>query len=278
MNEGTDLSPERSGSAVNRRVTIVIPAYNESARLGPTLDRLAAFFAERDDDWDAVVIDDGSSDGTADLARERIREGFPLQLLVNAENRGKGFSVRRGMMEASGDVVLMSDADLSCPIEEIDKLLSHLDQGCDVVIGSRDMPDSKLDPPQPRSRRLMAWALRTLRRRMMLPQIRDTQCGFKLFRREAAREIFSRLTIDGWLFDCEALVLAERLGYEIREVGVVWRNDLDSRVRPMREPFRVLADLRRIRRRARCAEVGPVLKHGTADDFTPPPVPLTRDS
>ncbi len=228
--------------------TVVIPAYNESRRLGCTLDRLAAFFAARDGVWDMIVVDDGSTDATVDLVRARIEGGLPLQLLVNAENRGKGYSVRRGMLEALGDLVLMSDADLSCPPEELDKLLPWLNRGCDVVIGSRDMPDSLLDPPQPLSRRLMARGLRLLRQRLFLPDIRDTQCGFKLFRRKAAHEIFALVTIDGWLFDCEALGLADRLGYRIQEVGVTWQNDPDSRVHPLREPFRVLTDLLIIRR------------------------------
>lgn len=233
---------------MNPALTIVIPAYNESRRLGRALDRLNAFLTAREGASDIIVIDDGSTDATADLVRQRIGARIDLQLLVNPENRGKGYCVRRGMLEARGDLILMTDADLSCPIEEIDKLLPHLDRGFDVVIGSRDMPESNLDPPQPLSRRMMARCLRLFRSRLMLPQIRDTQCGFKLFRREAAREIFTRLTIDGWLFDCEALALADRLGYRIQEVGVTWKNDPDSRVHPLRESFRVLTDLLKIRR------------------------------
>ena len=229
-------------------LTIVIPAYNESRRLGATLDRLDAFLADRDGDCDLIVVDDGSSDATADLVRTRLRDGTPLQLLVNAENRGKGYSVRRGILESRGDLVLLCDADLSCPIEEIDKLLPWFERGYEIAIGSRDMPESVLDPPQPFVRRAMACVFRMLRRRVLLPQIRDTQCGFKLFRGETARRIAERLTIDGWLFDCEMLAVAERLGYRVREVGVTWRDDRDSRVRPLREPFLVLADLSRIRR------------------------------
>ena len=118
-----------------------------------------------------------------------------------------------------------------------------------MAIGSRDLPDARLDPPQPVARRLMAWGFRTLRRLLLLPELWDTQCGFKLFSRPAARSIFTRLTIDGWLFDCEALGLAQRLGYRIKEVGVVWRNRPHSRVRPLREALGALPTLLHIRRR-----------------------------
>jgi dolichyl-phosphate beta-glucosyltransferase len=230
-------------------LSIVIPALNEAALLGDTLERVRAYAAGAGRPCEVLVVDDGSTDGTADVVRGLPPGPLAVRLLVNPVNRGKGYSVGRGMLAATGDNVLLCDADLSTPIEEIEKLLPWLDQGYDVVIGSRDMPDSRLDPPQPRLRRLMAWTFRALRRRLLLPELRDTQCGFKLFTQPAARAIFSRLTIDGWLFDCEALGLAQRLGYRIKEVGVIWRNRPHSRVKPVREALTALPTLLSIRRR-----------------------------
>jgi hypothetical protein len=153
------------------------------------------------------------------------------------------------MLAATGELVLMCDADLSTPVAEVERLLEWLERGYAVVIGSRDMRESVLDPPQPRLRRWAAWGFRAIRRRLLLGELRDTQCGFKLFRREAAQQIFSRQTIDGWLFDCEVLGIAERLGYRIKEVGVVWGNNPDSRVKPVREALLAVPTLLAIRRR-----------------------------
>lgn len=230
-------------------LSIVIPALNEAGLLGDTLKRVRAYAAASGRPCEVVVADDGSTDGTADIVRGWPPAPLTVRLLVNPVNRGKGYSVGRGMLDATGAIVLMCDADLSTPIEEVEKLLPWLDQGYDVVIGSRDLPDSRLDPPQPLLRRLMAWTFRALRRRMLLPELRDTQCGFKLFTQSAARAVFSQLTVDGWLFDCEALGLAQRLGHRIKEIGVIWRNRPHSRVKPAREALNALPTLLRIRRR-----------------------------
>jgi dolichyl-phosphate beta-glucosyltransferase len=155
------------------------------------------------------------------------------------------------VLEATGEAVLMSDADLSTPIQEVEKLLPWLVQGFDVVIASRDMPDSVLDPPQPWRRRTLAKVFRALRQRLMLPDIRDTQCGFKLFRRAAAQRVFSQETEPGWAFDCEVLGLARLMGCRIKEVGVLWRNDPDTRVRTIPDGWRMLVSLCRIARKLR---------------------------
>jgi dolichyl-phosphate beta-glucosyltransferase len=237
-------------------LTIVIPAFDEAQRLGETLRHIREHAAASGQAWEVIVVDDGSTDATADVVRQFVADPLTLQLLVHPTNRGKGYSVRRGMLAASGDVVLMCDADLSTPIEEIEKLRPWVDQGYDVVIGSRDMPESKLDPPQPRLRRLMAAVFRALRRRLMLPALRDTQCGFKLFRSCAARAVCARQTVDGWLFDCEVLGLADRLGYRIKEVGVVWHHHPHSRVRLLREAIVAAPTLLAIRRRLKHVERG----------------------
>jgi len=230
-------------------LSIVIPAFNEARRLGHTLELVRAWVMRTGRSVELIVVDDGSTDTTAEIVRQHAAEPPAVQLLTNPVNRGKGYSVARGMLAARGARVLMCDADLSTPIEEIDKLWTWLDQGFDVVIASRDLPDSHLDPPQPRLRRWAAWLFRALRRRLLLPELRDTQCGFKLFTRAAAQAIFARQTLHGWLFDCEALGLAQRLGYRVKEVGVIWRHRTHSRVRPLREALVAVPTLLAIRRR-----------------------------
>jgi len=236
-------------------LSVVIPAFNEARRLGETLRRIREYALGTGRAWEIVVVDDGSTDATGAVVQQFAGARVAMHLLANPRNRGKGYSVRRGMLVATGDAVLMCDADLSAPIEEVEKLWPWLEQGYDVVIGSRDMPDSVLDPPQPRLRRLLAAVFRTVRRSLMLPGLRDTQCGFKLFRQSAAEDVFARQTVDGWLFDCEVLGLADRLGYRIKEVGITWRHRPESRVRLWREAIaavpRLVAMRWRIRRPAR---------------------------
>jgi len=242
----TDESRENTPSP---ELSVIIPAYNEAGRIERTLAALRNYAARSGLRCEVIVVDDGSQDDTGGLVQRFQPTPLLLRLLTNPANRGKGYSVRQGMRAAAGDVLLMCDADLSTPIEELRKLRPWLERGYDVVIGSRDLPDSWLDPPQPPTRRWTAWVFRALRRRMLLPALQDTQCGFKLFRRPAAQEVFSHATVDGWLFDCEVLGIADRLGYRIKEIGIVWRNDPDSRVRVWRDGLAALPTLLAIRRR-----------------------------
>jgi dolichyl-phosphate beta-glucosyltransferase len=240
-----------TAAATEFALSIVIPAFNEAARIQRTIEAVRAYCMDLRSAWEVIVVDDGSRDSTAERVRALDARPLVIRLLTNAANRGKGYSVRRGVLEATAPRILMSDADLATPIEELEKLAAWVDRGFEVVIGSRDLPDSVLDPPQPLVRRILAWAFRAFRRRLLLPEIRDTQCGFKLFRRETARALFERATIDGWAFDCEVLAIAEKLGYRVKEVGVVWRHDRESRVRPIRHGPAALLDVLRIRRRTR---------------------------
>lgn len=240
-----------NGQATSPYLSIVIPAYNEGGRLGRALAQVRDYVERRRADAEVIVVDDGSSDDTAAVVQRFDAQGMPLRLLRNEVNRGKGYSVRRGMLEARGQVLLMTDADQSTPIWELEKLLPHVRCGCQVVIGSRDMPDSLVSVEQGFCRRMMGKALRVVRGWIMLRDIRDTQCGFKLFTRQAAREIFARQAIDGFAFDCEVLLLARKLGCCIKEVGVVWCNDPDSRVRPIRDSLGMMASLIRLRWRYR---------------------------
>jgi len=254
------------------RLSIIIPAYNESRRLPLALEQIRQYLRASGLTAEVLVVDDGSADGTAEKVEAFDAGDMPLRLLRNDGNRGKGYSVRRGMLEADGQLLLMTDADQSTPLYEIEKLFPFVEDGCDVVIGSRDLPDSEI-VAQPLMRRFMGRALRWLRGRLMLADISDTQCGFKLFTRRAARAIFQRARTNGFAFDCEALLLARKLGYRVKEVGVVWCNDPDSRVRPVRDSCRMLASLVAIRWRLRGVETLPAAQTPPA----PQPAPVATE-
>ena len=239
-------------------LSIIIPAYNEARRLAPALAQIRRYAERTNLRAEVVVVDDGSSDGTAGVARRFDPGPLALRVLVNETNRGKGYSVRRGMGEAGGEVLLMTDADQSTPIWEIEKALPYLNIGYDVVIGSRDMRESEVTH-QPPLRWLMGKLLRFFRGHLMLRDISDTQCGFKCFARRAGKHIFAGQRIDGFAFDCEVLMLARHLGYRIKEIGVIWCDDRDSRVKPVRDSIRMLVSLIKIRWRFRRPPAKPAL-------------------
>jgi dolichyl-phosphate beta-glucosyltransferase len=223
------------------QLSVVIPAYNEADRLPPTLERVFTYLRGRDASFEVIVVDDGSRDETVARAR-----AAGATVLPNEVNRGKGYSVRRGMLAARGARRLMTDADLSTPIEDLGRLMAALDGGFDVAIGSRALPDSNVEVHQPWYRENMGRVFNGLVRLLAVPGLKDTQCGFKLFTAEAAQAAFSRALLDGFSFDVEALYLARRHGFRIAEVPVTWRNDAASRV-GLWSGFRAFPDLLRIR-------------------------------
>ena len=233
-------------------LSIIIPAYNEIERLPAALDRIVAYLEAQDrEDYEIVVVDDGSTDGTLDFAR-RYAAGHPRIVAVTNEiNRGKGFSVRHGLLEARGRVLLFSDSDLSTPIEETPKLLAKLRQGYDLAIASRYSSDAQLQEKQPFYRRFVRIGFNLLVRTIAGLKFHDTQCGFKAFTRRSAEIIAPRLTIPGFGFDPELLWIAKRFKLRTAEVGVVWINDPRSKVRVVRDSWRMLLDLIRIRLRDR---------------------------
>lgn len=227
-------------------LSIVIPAYNEEKRLPRSLDAIWTFLQCQPYTSEIVISDDGSRDATVKIAQQ-FGEGKPLRVLSDGENRGKGWAVRRGMLAAKGQNVLFTDADLATPIEEVNKLLAAREQGYDVAIASRGLRESVLEVREPWYRELLGRAGNLLIQAVAVPGIWDTQCGFKLFSREACRDIFSRSVIDSICLDVELLYLARRMGYRIKEVPVRWRHDRDSRMRLLRESYRMLRDLARLR-------------------------------
>jgi dolichyl-phosphate beta-glucosyltransferase len=208
-------------------LSVVIPAYNEARRLPATLARLRQHLAARGRACEILVVDDGSSDGTAEVAGAT---GEAVRVLRHEPNRGKGFAVRRGMLAATGERRLMTDADLSTPIEELAKLEAEIDRGFDVAIGSRAVAGARIEVHQPAYRETMGRAFNVLVQALLLPGLHDTQCGFKLFTAGAAAAAFSASRLDGFSFDVEALYVARLRGLRIAEVPVVWRNDDATRV------------------------------------------------
>ena len=222
-------------------LSVVIPAYNEERRLPPTLAKLRAYLGRGPLTHEIVVVDDGSRDATAEIAR-----GHGAVVVRNDGNRGKGYAARRGMLLAQGRRRLMTDADLSTPIEDLPRLMASLDAGYDVAIASRALPGSNVEVRQSLSREAIGRMFNLCVRVLAVPGLHDTQCGFKLFSDVAAEASFAPLQLDGFSFDVEALFVARRRGYRIAEVPVTWRNDEATRVGPM-NGLRAFLDLGRIR-------------------------------
>jgi len=212
-------------------ISIVIPAYNEETRLPSTLQAVLAYAEQKPEVGEIVVVDDGSRDGTAALVEQWRNRSARIRLLRNPGNRGKGYTVRRGMLEARCDWILYSDADLSAPIAELDKLVAAAQrEGAKVAIGSRALDRSLVGIHQSAFRELSGRAFNLVMRAVTGLPFRDTQCGFKLFHSAAARAIFSRQTLDGFSFDVEDLVIAKALGIKAIEVPVVWNNVAGTKV------------------------------------------------
>jgi glycosyltransferase involved in cell wall biosynthesis len=229
------------------KYSIIIPAYNEGTRLGTTLDRVLAYLRAQGWDAEVIVVNDGSRDSTADLVRGYARKHPCLRLLENPGNHGKGYSVRNGMLNASGDILLFSDADLSSPIEEAPKLFAALQAGAEVAIGSRwlqpELQTQRQSPLRQFYGRLFNVALRIL----LGLNFKDTQCGFKAFTREAAKKIFPLQKIERWGFDPELLYLARKSGLKVAEVPVAWAHVEGTRISPLRDGLRMFVEVLRIR-------------------------------
>jgi dolichyl-phosphate beta-glucosyltransferase len=225
----------------------VIPAYNEAARIEEPLRRIDSYLGKRMPASEFVVVDDGSVDDTSEVVRRLAGElATPVVLVPSTPNRGKGYAVKLGVSRARGQAVLVTDADLSTPIEELDKLFPPLRNGAGVAVGSRKMPGASLEIRQPLLREAMGRVFTFLTRVFIVP-VSDITCGFKLFTNEAAQQIFSRVTLDDWSYDAETLYLARRLGFGIREVPVRWRDCPGTKVRCCRDAVRSVLGLIRIR-------------------------------
>lgn len=225
------------------RLSVVIPAYNEADRIERTLQRVVEYLDARGEPYEVLVVSDGSTDETETLV-QRFAQAHPqVQLLAYQPNRGKGYAVRYGVLRARGDWILFSDADLATPIEELEKLERYLMQGYPIAIGSRPLRESQLVVRQPFYREMAGRAFNKVVQLLAVRGIHDTQCGFKLFTRDAAHAIFSQCRLNGFSFDFEALHYAQRLGYPIAEVPIRWMHQEGSKVRLLRDGLRMLRDL-----------------------------------
>ena len=228
------------------RLSLIFPCYNEERRLPASLARVREYLDAAGYPYEILVVDDGSADGTVAVAEQVAAADPRVRVLRYEANRGKGYAVAYGAARARGEWVLFSDADLSTPIEELDHFLPSLEQGYDVVIGSRALRESRLEVRQPWWRERVGRVVNRCIRLLSGLDFPDTQCGFKLFTRRAAADIFPNLTVRGWMFDVEVLVLARKLGYRVIDVPVRWLNSDDSRVKMSDAPkvFRELLHIR----------------------------------
>jgi glycosyltransferase involved in cell wall biosynthesis len=229
-------------------ISIIIPAYNEGARIGATLDKILAYLTQRGwGDAEIIVVNDGSYDNTVEIVRECAAKNPGVRLLENPGNRGKGYSVRSGMLHAEGETLLFSDADLSSPIEEASKLFAAIAAGSDIAIGSRWLQSELQTQKQPLYRQLLGRVFNLLLRIILGLKFKDTQCGFKAFTRRSAQVIFPRQQIERWGFDPELLFLARKFGFRVTEVPVAWAHREGTRINPLRDGIRMFGEILKIR-------------------------------
>ncbi|MFA5337250.1 MAG: dolichyl-phosphate beta-glucosyltransferase [Candidatus Omnitrophota bacterium] len=230
-------------------LSIVIPAYNEEKRLQSTLEKIYSYLKSKDYEYEVIVIDDGSSDKTAEVVLDsELNKAGKLVLLKNEKNKGKGFSIKKGILASRAEFVLFTDSDLSAPIEEADELFLSIQSGYDIVIGSRSIEGAEVRVHQPFYRELMGIFFNVLVQILVLKGFIDTQCGFKLFKGNVAKDIANELKIDRFGFDVEMLYLAQKKNYKIKEVPVIWLNSPTSKVNPVLDSWRMFIDLLSIKR------------------------------
>jgi len=247
MTGGQRPTTYEQGSTTDPTHSIVIPAYNERARLGATLEKVLAFVHSQRWDAEVIVVNDGSRDNTADVVRSFAIKDAAVRLVENRGNRGKGYSVRNGMLSARGQILIFSDADLSSPIEEATKLIHALEEGADVAIGSRWLRAETQTQRQPLYRQLFGRIFNLLLRLTLGLPFKDTQCGFKAFTQPAAQAIFPLQRIERWGFDPEILFLARKFGFKVQEIPVLWGHSGGTRIHPLRDGSRMFLETLHVR-------------------------------
>ena len=229
-------------------LSVIIPAYNEARRLPKTLEKIDEYLRKQTYDYEIIVVNDGSKDGTAPVVKNLMPKVKNLRLIDNEENHGKGYVARQGMLTASGEYRVFTDADNSTSIDQVEKMWPELKKGYDIVIGSRDIEGATLDPPQPFLRNVILGKGFKLFRKIMIGlwKIEDTQCGFKGFTKVVTEKIFPKCKIDRFAFDPEILVIANKFGYKIKEIPIHWKNDPESKVK-FKSIIKMAIDLIKIR-------------------------------
>ena len=234
----------------NIYLSVIIPAYNEAQRIRETLIKTCRYLQEMRYRYEVIVVNDGSQDNTSDVIRELSKKMPVIKLLENATNRGKGYAVCTGVRASQGQLVLFSDADLSTPIEELEKLKAALEEGYDIAIGSRGLAGSEIAVRQPWYRETMGKIFNRLVRLFAIRGIKDTQCGFKLFRQTVAKQVFDLQRIERFAFDVELLFIARRRRWRIKEIPIRWINSPCSRVKLGKDSLKMFFDLFKIRMNA----------------------------
>jgi dolichyl-phosphate beta-glucosyltransferase len=228
-------------------ISVVIPAYNESERIKKTLERICNYLNDVACEWEIIVVDDGSTDTTFQIVKECAEKEERIHIIKNERNMGKGYSVKRGVLQGKGKYILFSDADLSAPIEELEKLIKYLSKGYDIAIGSRGLPASDIRIHQPWYRERMGKIFNLFVQILALPGIWDTQCGFKCFKREVAHKVFKLQRIHGFAFDVEVLYIARKFKYKTKEIPIQWMDAKGTKVHPIKDAARMLFELIHIR-------------------------------
>jgi dolichyl-phosphate beta-glucosyltransferase len=229
-------------------LSVVIPAYNEEGRIAKTLSNVYSFLSKTYPQFEIVVVDDGSTDRTPSIVNDFARSNGKVHIIKNYLNIGKGYSVKRGMLASKGEIIIFSDADESVPISETERFVGSIRKGSDIAIASRALKSSQIIKRQAVWRQTMGKIFNFFVRFLTLPGIKDTQCGFKCFRREAALDIFSEQKLKGFAFDVEVLYLAQAKGYRISQLPVQWINSPKSKVDPLKDSLDMLKDLFVIKR------------------------------
>lgn len=228
-------------------LSLIVPAFNEEGRIEKGLERMVGFLRTQPYASEVIVVDDGSRDRTVEMVRGRFGKQEGIRIHPQHRNQGKGSAIKTGMLLAEGQYLFFSDADLSVPVETLPRFLAQLENGADVVIGTRKIAEAVIEVHQPRFREFLGKAFTMLSNGILGLQVSDFTCGFKGFRREAARTLFARQQLPDWSFDSEILYLAQLNGFRIQEMPVVWRNDEETKVRLWKDVVTSLLGLFRIR-------------------------------
>ena len=256
-----DDSKRNTGKSARPKYSIVIPVYNESARVLAALTSVVGCIRTRGWDAEVLVVNDGSTDSTADVVRAFAQNAPEIRLLENPGNRGKGYSVRSGILQALGEVVMFTDSDLSAPIEEAERLFAAIEQGADIAIGSRWLESGRQTHRQPLYRQFFGRCFNAVTRAVMGLRFADTQCGFKAFTRAAAQTVFQLQTIERWGFDPEILFIALKRGYHVVEVPVSWHHDARTRMSYLKDGIKMLEEIAVIRWNALLGRYGKQVEH-----------------
>jgi dolichyl-phosphate beta-glucosyltransferase len=219
---------------MNPKFSIIIPAYNESNRIVRSLNKILGYFKNKKVGYEIIIVNDGSPDNTFNVVRDLSKKNKKIRVISYNKNRGKGYAVKTGVLNSSGEYILFTDADLSTPIEELENLMDWTNQGYDFIFGSRGIDSSKVKVKQPLYRRIFAFLARVYVQLVVFTFAatpKDTQCGFKLFTRKTACFLFRKMKIDGGMFDIELLYIAKKWGIKTKEVPVIWANNTDSKIK-----------------------------------------------